>query len=441
MVGRSSGDSVKSIWPRAENHDVSAQPAPQPHEQDLSASTVMISRQPVVDARMRIAGYRLAYATELGHHVTHDADEHEGSGGASPLQLFHDALSVVGLEELVGSSVAHLPISRKLLFAIGVPPVRPDRVVLRMPYREACDPDLTQLFDQLAGRGFTLSLNSPPGPDFSTDLLDVFGSVEFDLATWSREDLATAVPRVQGRRAVAVASNVLDHDQFTWAQELGIELFEGPFYSTPRVTSTREIPVDRIGAIAALARIQGYNAPVEELEEVIGRDIGLSVKLLRYINSAFFGLRSQISSIRHAVMMLGSHGVARWALLVALVGGPDAPRELSVMALTRGRLCEVLGAGRPACQPDELFMIGVLSAADVLMGVPLERILAELPLTESVRAALLTRSGPAGSALDAALAYERGDFSAASLDAHRHGLLGVYRDALQWATSTVASLV
>jgi EAL and modified HD-GYP domain-containing signal transduction protein len=245
---------------------------------------------------------------------------------------------------------------------------------------------------------------------------------------------------VQSRRAVAVASNVLDHDQLAWAKELGMELFEGPFYSAPRVTATREIPVDRIGAIAALAHIQGHNAPIEELEAVIGRDVGLSVKLLRYINSAFFGLRSQISSIRHAVMMLGSHGVARWALLVALVGGPDAPRELSVIALTRGRLCEVLGTGRPGCQPEELFMIGVLSAADALMGAPLEQIVAELPLTEPVRVALLERSGPAGSVLDAALAYERGDFGAASLDAHRHGLLSVYRDALQWATSTVASL-
>ncbi len=171
----------------------------------------------------------------------------------------------------------------------------------------------------------------------------------------------------------------------------------------PRVTTSREIPVDHMGAIAALARMQGYHAPVEELEDVIGRDVGLSVKLLRYINSAFFGVRSQINSIHSAVMMLGAHGVARWALLVALVGGPDAPRELSVMTLTRGRICEVPGAGRHGCTPEELFMIGVLSAADVLLDVPLPDVVAKLPLTEPVRAALLTRSGPAGSALDAAL--------------------------------------
>ena len=67
------------------------------------------------------------------------------------------------------------------------------------------------------------------------------------------------------------------------------------------------------------------------------------MKLLRYINSAYFGMRHSIGSIRQAVMMLGSHGVSRWALLVALTGGPNAPRELSVMALTRARMCELLG--------------------------------------------------------------------------------------------------
>jgi EAL and modified HD-GYP domain-containing signal transduction protein len=259
-------------------------------ERPAAGPELFISRQPVVDGEMRVSGYRVAYSTADGDEVSE----------APAARLLGDVLSGVGLEELVGESLAHLPLSRDVLIALGVPPVRPDRVMLRIAYDISLDPEVARTIEALTARGYALSL----------------------------------------------AAGLIDYTQFERAKALGFELFAGPFYASRHRAAVRKIPVGEMGTLVSLAAMQSGSASIEELEQVIDRDVGLSVKLLRYINSAYIGLRGSITSIRQAVMMLGSRGVSRWALLVALTGGPSAPRELSVVGLTRARMCELLGSGR-----------------------------------------------------------------------------------------------
>ena len=378
---------------------------------------------------MRVSGYRVAYASAGGSEP----------GEATAARLLGDVLSGVGLDELVGESLAHLPLSRELLLALGVPPVRPDRVLLRIAHDTATDSEIAAVLDALTGRGYALSLHELR-PDFDATLLDLFGTVEINLRAWSPEDAARAVTRIRDARAMPLASGLVDYTEFERAKGLGFELFSGPFYASRHRAAVRNIPVGEMGTLVALAALQGQSATIEELEEVIDRDVGLSVKLLRYINSAYVGMRGSITSIRQAVMMLGSRGVSRWALLVALTGGPAAPRELSVVGLTRARMCELLGAERVDVASEELFTVGLLSVADALLQVPLETIVEELPLADEVSAALLQREGPAGTILGAVVSYEQGDFDVTTLRSQAPGIATSYRDALGWAVETMSTL-
>jgi EAL and modified HD-GYP domain-containing signal transduction protein len=399
-------------------------------DQPSAAPDLFISRQPVVDGEMRVCGYRVAYSTADGSEP----------GEASAARLLGDVLSGVGLEELVGELPAHLPLSREALLALGVPPVRPDKVLLRIAHKTALDAELAQTIAALTMRGYALSLYELPGAQFEAGLLERFGTVEVDFSRWSAGEAALAVPRIQAGRAMPLAAGLADYGGFEQAKGLGFELFSGPFYASRHKAKVRKVPVGEMGTLVSLAAMQSGSATIEELEGVIDRDVGLSVKLLRYINSAHVGMRGSISSIRQAVMMLGSRGVSRWALLVALTGGPSAPRELSVVGLTRARMCELLGSDREDVASDQLFTVGLLSVADALLEVPLETIVEELPLADEVGAALLRRDGPAGVILDAVVSYERGEFDAASLQSHTRGIATSYRDALGWAVGTVSAL-
>src|SRR5581483_10005416 len=311
---------------------------------------------------------------------------------------------------------------------------------LRIAHDTALDPELAQTIDALTMRGYALSLYDLPGAQFDAGLLERFGTVEVDFSRWTGGEAALAVPRARAGRATPLAAGVADYTAFEQAKQLGFELFSGPFYASRHRAAVRKIPVGEMGTLFSLAAMQSGSATIEELEQVIDRDVGLSVKLLRYINSAYVGMRGSITSIRQAVMMLGSRGVSRWALLVALTGGPSTPRELSVVGLTRARMCELLGSEREDVANDQLFTVGLLSVADALLEVALETIVDELPLADEVGAALLHRDGPAGAILDAVVSYEHGDFDAASLQSHSRGIATSYRDALGWAVGTVSAL-
>ncbi len=393
---------------------------------------VLISRQPVIDGEMRVRGYRVAYATlEAGDFLAPD--------DRSASRLLGDVLCMVGLEDVVGSSRAHLMVSSELLLTVGIPPVQPDRAILRLTHETATDPRLTRTLKALASRGYGLALVAAPNREIDRAPLEVFSTVEVDFLVWDEFDATAAVPQITAAHCTPLAAGLLNYCEFALAKALGFQLFTGPFFDSPHVTSGRQVPAGDLSTLASLARLHG-DAPIDQLEQVIIRDLGLSVKLLCYINSAYFGMRCKISSIRQAVMMLGSREVCQWALLASLTGGPTAPRELSVIALTRARMCEQLGAGNCEVAGDELFMIGLLSLADALLVLPLETIVAQLPLADHVAQALLWHAGPAGNILEATLAFERGDFDAEVLRPYRRGAALAYRESLRRARETVSRL-
>ncbi len=154
---------------------------------------MLLSRQAVVDAELRVCGYRVAYATpQVPGQATSDR---------STTRLFGDVLTVVGLEQLVGDHVAHLPISRELLLNLGMPPVGPDRVILRVTQEIALEPDIQEILRSLVGRGYALAVKADPASGFDLALLELFGTVELEFAAWDPATLATLVPKIRAERA------------------------------------------------------------------------------------------------------------------------------------------------------------------------------------------------------------------------------------------------
>jgi EAL and modified HD-GYP domain-containing signal transduction protein len=384
---------------------------------------VLVSRQPVLDEAMQVVGYRIAYALNGGAQLL----------GVDSALLFDTALSVLGLQDLVGQSIAHLPITGELLLALGGPPLRPERLLLRISYRDAVDPALWRVLEQATERGYALELDGLPSPEFDPTILDHFSVVEFDTWFWPADAVAELTSDLRRRGRTPLAANLRTHAERDRAQQLGCRWFTGEFHRTPVLVSGRRTPTGELRQIAAIVRLDPESTSLEEIVEVIEQDVGLSVRLLRYLNSAYFGLGATVSSVHDAALRLGSRNVARWALTTAIAGAPHITHEHAVMALTRARLCELLGAGASGFDNGEMFTIGLLSAADLVLGCPLEQIIPELPLTTRVTKALLTHEGPAGEVLRAAIAYEHGNLHDPVLAHVATGHGRSFRSALSWA--------
>jgi EAL and modified HD-GYP domain-containing signal transduction protein len=136
--------------------------------------------------------------------------------------------------------------------------------------------------------------------------------------------------------------------------------------------------------------------PPDRLEAVLKTDPTLAFRLMRYINSPAFGLSVEISSFRHAIMVLGYNRLKRWLALLLASGSKD-PNVKPVMyaAVRRGLLMEELGRqGASSDQRSEMFICGVFSLLDRLMGQPLADLMRSIPVPDAVRVALVDGSGP-----------------------------------------------
>jgi EAL and modified HD-GYP domain-containing signal transduction protein len=389
----------------------------------------LVSRQPVVDAGDRVIGYRIEYALHGDH----------GAVAPSPseaIDLLDEVLDVIGGEEYAAGSRAFLTVTREMLLHHGdAPPVDPDRVVLRVHHADTLDPAVMAVVARAAQRGYSFLLEGMTSAQFDPGILRHFGTVEFDLDVVDLETAAAAMARLRLRNTRGLAAGVRTHELRDRARSLGFTWFGGPFYMTPNLLGGRPVPVGNMRTLLELSRLQGEDVDLDVLVGLVERDVGLGVRLLRYINSAYFGLRGEVRSVRHAATMLGARGLARWALVAASVGsGERIPREQALLALTRARMCELLSDQRQwPVDPDLLFTIGLLSAVDVIFGMTLAQVVEELSLTGAACDALLHHSGPAGEILASVLAYEHGEFAATargdSLSARGHA----YRNALAWA--------
>jgi EAL and modified HD-GYP domain-containing signal transduction protein len=400
------------------------------------APPVLVSRQPVLDTRDRVVGYRISYSLLSGGLPVAPSAEAASA-------IVDDVLGVIDRAERTNENMAHLPLTREMLLRGELPEVEPDQVLLRIRYEDATTQPLVPVIETAASRGYKLELDGLPDPDVDRELLARFKAVEIDFRSWDLADAAAVLQRIRLSGALGLAVGVDTHQQREEARRLGFDWFSGPFFSTPNTLGGSPIPMGDMHAIVELYRLQRGDAPLEELIALIEQEVGLGVRLLKYINSAYFGFSGRVRSITQAATMLGTRGLSRWALIVAaLSGSGPIPRELALLALTRARACELVGLERDeALDSDELFTLGLISTCDAVFRMPIEQVVSELPLAENVQQALLHHSGPGGEILRSVIAYEQGEFLAPSLRSSLMANAAAYREALDWARRAVYGML
>lgn len=224
--------------------------------------------------------------------------------------------------------------------------------------------------------------------------------------------LADATAAIEGAPGLPLAKGLLDNAQFDAGTEKGFGGGAGWFF-LKGVTPAKKLNSSQ-AQIVRLLNLVRANAEIKEIEAVLKQDVALSVKLLRYINSAGFGLAVEIQSFRHAVAILGYDKLNRWLSLLLVTSSKDAAAPaLMQAAIARGRFMELIGKSEvQKGEQDNLFITGAFSLLDILLGVLMETALADMHLPESINDALISRSGNYAPFLELALASEHADYPA-----------------------------
>lgn len=217
-------------------------------------------------------------------------------------------------------------------------------------------------------------------------------------------------------------------------------LFSGNAGATAVQSGSKRINPAHVLILELIAAVQ-QEADAKAIELMFKRDIALSFKLLRYINSPGFGLATRIDSIRHALSILGYQQLLKWLTLLAATAGQATSPALTATAITRARLMELLGTKRlDKREADNLFMTGMLSLLDRIIGMPLAEILANTNLPPAITEALLHDTGKYRRYLQLAEACEGVALADADpqIDLDAIAVSATHLEAIEWATQICA---
>ena len=362
-----------------------------------------LSRTPLIDATQRVRGYRLSWQDVEAGHAPPDPTEQLL---ALTAQFSHQA----------GSGLFFIEIQAAALSADNLLHLDPATTVLMFNQAELACQEGIQLAMSLHAQGFGLALCHPDVALFDSNdgLLSLMTHVTVDLANPDLARIASLAALAQPALELMV-SKVSDWNEFDSCAALGLAGFFGNLCASPRSLPRIAEMGSQTVLILQLMKMVQECANIRELEKVLQRDAMLSYQLLRYINSAGFGLQIEIESLRHAITMLGYLPLYRWlALLLATTSTAGSSRALLQAAIVRGRFVELLGMGLlPASEAGNLFVVGLFSLLDQLLGIPMEQLMRQVSLSDAIVQALLHRGDIYGPLLALAEACE-GESSCAS---------------------------
>lgn len=380
---------------------------------------ILVARQPIFDRRRGVFGYELLYRTPGATCFRCD------DGDQASLTVIGNTFLNLGIERLTGGKRAFINFTETLLSGEVGLNLPKDLVVIEILEDLAFSEGLLDACRKLKKEGYLLALDDFLLQEHArSPMLEVVDIIKADFRGASPSDIRNLTGCLPRKGLQFLAEKVETAEEYQLACDAGYDFFQGYFFSKPELVSGKDIPGYKLNYMRMLQQLHRPEMDYLTLENTIRQDVSLSFKLLNYINSAFFGLRQTVTSIRHALALLGEREIRKWASLIVLTAlGEDKPRELLMTSLVRGHFCEAIGkAIGQGGKASELFLMGIFSLLDVFMGRPLDEILTEIPLSDSIKSALKGGEGVWGNILASILGYEKGNWEAVTENA---AILGV----------------
>ena len=405
-----------------------------------AASGAMLRREEMLDRSGRLAGYRFSLATADGATFAPPGAYFDALRSAKVRSLAERRLAVI-VVRLSEWSVADLALLQgpHTVFQVDWPGATEDvdAWLVGLQYLRQAGADLALTF--AAG-----GVAQPP------DLLDALalvthGFVDFSSAPDARFEELVHRLRREGPNLRLAADNVTSWPERRLCLSLGIDLVMGGFLSTVDVQDHGEkVNGSRLMLMEMLTLVR-RDGDARALAEMAKRDPGVAVRLLSMANAPAYGLVTPVTGLEQAVLVLGREALYRWLVISVFRAGRDRARDEALLevALARARFLELaaLSVGSRQ-QADELFLVGLLSFVDALLGLPMEEVVSAMSLPPVVCDVLLRSEGPYARFLILALAVEKclaeraaqlADPLGITLDALNH-----HRDeALLWAEEAV----
>ncbi len=389
-----------------------------------------MARQPIFDRAEKVFGYELLFRDGLENAFHGDTDE------ASRATL--DRSLLMGLDVLCDGRRAFVNCTRDTLIKGLVTLLPSTTTVVEILESVPPDPDVMAACRSLKEAGYMIALDDYVADDARGALAEIADIIKVEMHLTTEKQRAALIKQFGPWRCRMLAEKIETHAAFVQARDQGFVYFQGYFFRRPEMLSTRDMPANRLSYLRMLQEVSRPDLDLIGLEKLIKAEASVCYRLLRYLNSAAFGFRSEIHSVRHALSILGERDLRRWVRLVAAVGaGQERTSDLVLSALVRGRFGELL-APRVQHGESDLFLLGLLSLIDAMLEMPMADVLERIPLDHATKAVLLGQPSALRPVFQLMLAHESGEWGAArtlseSLQLDPENVAAYYWEAQEWA--------
>jgi EAL and modified HD-GYP domain-containing signal transduction protein len=396
---------------------------------------VYFARQPILNQNLQLYGYELLFRhspQSLGAQPIEDGD--------AATAAVIEGIQARGLMSITRGKKAFINFTHNLLINGVAAYFPPESIVVEV--LETAEPT-ARLLDALAAlkaKGYMVALDDFSYREDLVPLIKLADIIKIDfLDPAYMRNIYQIRTHIDPEKCTLLAEKVESRAVFESAYEHGCRLFQGYFFAMPASATEKTVGVMRFNSMRLIAAVNRKEVDFNQITDIVKQDVGLSYRVLRLVNSAYFGARREITDLKTAIVFLGHNELRKWCSFVALFSlSENKPPELFEMSLVRARFCEIVAA--ELGMPQEAFFLGGLfSLLDAMLDTPIEDTIADVMLPEIAHAALCGEPGALRDTLDLNMAVERGNWESVTRICDTLGLDEVilsklYADALQWTS-------
>lgn len=370
-----------------------------------------IVRQPVKNLKGGIIGYEIQYH---GENQAYNTDESSNNEFAAADTIYSFLTQNTG--KVLKGSLNFMTFTTTLLMKQTPKLFDTNDLVIQVGEDVIIHPLAMRFLERYHKEGYKLAVNDFQFSPRYFSIIDKFDYIKINFQTAADVSIRNIVELAHSMGKKCVAIGVDTQELYQKAFIMEVDAMEGQWVAEKLFTAVHSSSFLQSSFFRLLVAINRDDPNVDEIEQIIGMDAMLTYSLLKIVNSSYFALRNRATDVHQAIVVLGLGQLRQWIYLLGTGNGEEGPddnqEEFLKLSFMRASFCNALvkqAKGMPI-SPNDAYLLGMFSTLNYLIDAPMEEILADLPITQEVKDALLYRSGQCGDLYDLVLAYERADW-------------------------------
>ncbi|MFW5824891.1 MAG: EAL and HDOD domain-containing protein [Marinobacter sp.] len=398
------------------------------------ASQTLLAAQPIYNRDSQMEAVELLYRDDQGRSALTVGEQR-----ATSEVLFNFCTGITDHATQYGAR-AYINVSTDFLLSGIVLPVDPDTVMIELVERIDPTPELVAAVRRWYDLGFRFALDDFAFRESWAPLLEMASVIKVDVSQFTPEAVARNKAALEHLPVRWLAERVEDEETRDQYRNMGFDLFQGYFLARPRLISGQKMSPSGLQLTRLLSALYRPDPDVGELTRVLSQDPELSLNLIRIVNSPLYRGQGRIASVREVILRLGLANLRHWVAMLSAM--QTVNREQARLVLTRAYLCEALAERVRDAGPDreQAFLTGLLSGAEIMLGVSPDEFIDSLNLHPDMRKAILYHKGRLGRVLRLALTLEQAVAMGTNLDQLDSRLLSLYDHAASQVQQLIREL-